>query len=122
MEKRIVLFRAVRELLINVIKHAKATQARVTIRREGKYLKISVEDNGVGFPDNKVFNKRANLEEVWGFGLFSIEERLHYYNGGIEIESEPGMPGKVSLTIPFDQAVQNPIEPDHEEIMANLAS
>jgi PAS domain S-box-containing protein len=122
MEKRIVLFRAVRELLINVLKHAKATQARVSIRREGKYLKISVEDNGVGFPDNKVFNKRASLEEVWGFGLFSIEERLHYYNGSIEIESGPGLPGKVNLIIPFDQAVPKPIEPDHEEIMANFAS
>jgi PAS domain S-box-containing protein len=121
-EKRIVLFRAVRELLINVIKHAKATQARVYLRREGKYFKISVEDNGVGFPADQVFNKRAHFEEVWGFGLFSIEERLHYYGGSIEIESGPGLPGKVNLTIPLDQAVEKPNDFDHEAIPVNLMS
>ncbi len=121
-EKRIVLFRAVRELLINVIKHAKATQARVYLRREGNYLKISVEDNGVGFPDDKFFNKRANFEEVWGFGLFSIEERLHYYGGNIEIESGPGFSGKVNLSIPFDQAVEKPTDLDHEAVPANFMS
>ena len=121
-EKRIVLFRAVRELLINVIKHAKATQARVYLRREGNYFKISVEDNGVGFPADQVFNKRANFEEVWGFGLFSIEERLHYYGGNIEIESGPGLPGKVNLIIPFDQAAEKPNEIDHEALPVNLMS
>lgn len=121
-EKRILLFRAVRELLINVIKHAKATQARVFIRREGKYLKITVDDNGVGFPAEKINNKRANLEEVWGFGLFSIEERLHYYGGSIEIESGPGMPGKVNLTIPFEQAAPTAQEPETEALAANYMS
>ena len=121
-EKRIVLFRAVRELLANVIKHAKATQARVYLRGEGKYFKISVEDNGVGFPADQVFNKRANFEEVWGFGLFSIEERLHYYGGSIEIESGPGLSGKVNLIIPFDQAVEKPTDLEHEAIPANFMS
>ncbi len=120
MEKRIVLFRAVRELLLNVIKHAKATQAKVCLRKEGRYLKISVEDNGVGFPAGKVANKRANLEEVWGFGLFSIEERLHYYGGSIEIESDPGSPGKVNLIIPIDQAPEKTEDVETTAIAANF--
>ncbi len=120
MEKRIVLFRAVRELLLNVIKHAKATQAKVCLRKEGRYLKIYVEDNGVGFPAGKVANKRANLEEVWGFGLFSIEERLHYYGGSIEIESDPGSPGKVNLIIPIDQAPEKTEDVETTAIAANF--
>ncbi|MCK5422269.1 MAG: PAS domain S-box protein, partial [Deltaproteobacteria bacterium] len=74
----ILLFRAVRELLINVTKHAKAQNVKVTARRDGENIKIFVEDDGVGFTVSK--NGSSNHKND-GFGLFSIEERLDSLGG-----------------------------------------
>ena len=48
-EARVLLFRAVRELLFNVLKHAQASCARVRMLRNGEHLRVIVEDDGVGF-------------------------------------------------------------------------
>lgn len=53
-EIRISLFKAVRELLINIIKHAKAHKARVSTRREDNTIRIAVEDDGVGFSFRRI--------------------------------------------------------------------
>ena len=47
-EQRVLLFSAVRELLINITKHAKAKNVHISLIREGNHLQISVEDDGVG--------------------------------------------------------------------------
>jgi len=95
-EIRVLLFQAVRELLVNVIKHAQATRVRVGIGREGTSLRIKVEDNGVGLP----VSLDAPLAGR-GFGLFSIRERLKYLGGHLEAESEPGQGTRVSLVVPL---------------------
>ena len=87
-EARVILFRAVRELLFNVLKHA-GKHARVTMRRNGEHLRVIVEDNGVGFAPDKL---AAASGEIEGFGLFSIRERLNYFGGQMEIESTPERP------------------------------
>ncbi|MDP3184147.1 MAG: PAS domain S-box protein, partial [Anaerolineales bacterium] len=73
-EARVLLFRAVRELLFNVLKHAQASCARVCMRRDGEHLRVIVEDNGVGFAPDKLGAAPGKIE---GFGLFSIRERLN---------------------------------------------
>ncbi len=93
---RIALFQAIRELLINVIKHAKATCARISVKYVGNSLRIVVQDDGLGFassPDERHWTMR-------GFGLFNIRERLHYLGAEISIESSPGKGTKVTLIIP----------------------
>ena len=97
-EARVLLFRAVRELLFNVLKHAQASCARVRLRRDGEQLRVIVEDNGVGFAPDKLGASSAKME---GFGLFSIRERLNYFGGRMEIESIPGQVTRVILTIPL---------------------
>jgi signal transduction histidine kinase len=93
-----LLFSAVRELLFNVLKHAQASRARVRLRKDGKQLRVIVEDNGVGFTPDKLGASSAKME---GFGLFSIRERLSYFGGRMEIESIPGQVTRVILTIPL---------------------
>ncbi|HEX5000395.1 MAG TPA: PAS domain-containing sensor histidine kinase [Terriglobia bacterium] len=91
-----VVFRIVRELLINVAKHAGVKLAMVSIRK-GSSLKITVEDSGAGFD----VTARSLSVEGGHFGLFSVRERLEYIGGAFKIESAPGAGTRASLTVPF---------------------
>jgi signal transduction histidine kinase len=97
-EARALLFRAVRELLFNVLKHSQASGARVCMRRTGEHLEVIVEDNGVGFTPDKPDGSSAKIA---GFGLFSIRERLNYFGGRMEINSTPGEVTRVILSLPL---------------------
>ena len=95
---RVILFRSIRELLINAAKHAKAQVVTVSLERVGDELQVSVDDDGVGM--------KLGLEEVEGFGLFSIQERLRHVGGDISILSEPGSGTSVQLRAPADDQAQ----------------
>jgi signal transduction histidine kinase len=94
----ILLYQTVRELLINIVKHAHAHTAKVHIKRDNDTIGIQVEDDGIGFNVDAIFNSR---QEPGGFGLFSIRERLHYLGGCITFNSAPAHGTKVSLTAPL---------------------
>jgi two-component system CheB/CheR fusion protein len=96
------LFRAVRELLINVAKHADVCEAAlVTAVSDTRMLTISVSDAGKGFDPS--FKLPAN--GVGGFGLLSIRERLGYLGGELEIRSNPGDGTSVILRVPLDDGL-----------------
>ncbi|GAG69770.1 unnamed protein product, partial [marine sediment metagenome] len=97
---RVLLFHMVRELLINITKHAQACHARVRMKRQDGDLRITVEDDGVGFDASQV---NADKWRTKGFGLFSIRERLHYIGGHMEIESKRGNGTQVILTTSLKQ-------------------
>ncbi len=97
-EVRVLLFQIVRELLVNIVKHAKSRHARVCIKRYGGNLQVTVEDDGVGFdPCGISFGKKRTE----GFGLFSIRERLRYIGGQFEIESKRGCGTKAIIVAPL---------------------
>ena len=110
-EARVLLFRAVRELLFNVLKHAQASCTKVCMRRVGEHLQIIVEDNGVGFAPDKLSAASGKIE---GFGLFSIRERLNYFGGRMEIESTPGEVTRVILSLP--------LQPDKKKRPSSMAT
>jgi len=93
---RIMLFRCVQELLMNMIKHAKASRAKVSVKYENKVLQVEVSDNGIGFDAGRCSHAPADSE---CFGLFSIKERLEYAGGKMEIVSGPGKGTRVKLSI-----------------------
>ncbi len=95
---RILLFRDVRELLTNVVRHAHAHKVKVSIRKVGSQISVSVEDDGVGFDPAEVASIGL---ETNGFGLFSIQERLEELGGHLEIEFEPGHGAKVTIMAPL---------------------
>jgi PAS domain S-box-containing protein len=95
---RVLLFRDVRELLVNVVRHANAKKVKVSIRKVGSEIHVSVEDDGVGFDVAKVVSASA---KTGGFGLFSIRERLEELGGHLEIDSEPGHGTRVTLMAPL---------------------
>jgi len=93
-----LLFQSIRELLINVIKHAQAEKVKVSITRKGSYFKISVEDNGIGFEPSQ---KGLHKDGTGGFGLFNIKERLNSIGGGFSIKSKPGQGTCIIMTLPL---------------------
>ena len=95
---RILLFRDVRELLINVVKHAQAHKVKVSIKKLGEQICITVEDDGVGFDPAEVLSMAAKRGE---FGLFSIRERLERLGGHLEIESKPGSGCRIKMMAPL---------------------
>ena len=97
-ELRVFLFRAVRELLMNVAKHAKTDRAKVSLSREGESIRINVEDAGVGF-DTAIIEAPSDTDR--GFGLFSILEHLRYLGGKLSIQSKPGQGTQVTLVAPL---------------------
>jgi PAS domain S-box-containing protein len=94
----VVLFQAVRELLANVGKHAKATRVKVELSRKEDSVHISVGDNGIGFDVNSIGGWG---NELGGFGLFSVRERLLLLGGRLEISSAPGSGTKITLVAPL---------------------
>lgn len=92
---KVLLFQMARELLVNVIKHAQASEVRLSVLREPEALAIEVEDDGIGFK-SAIF--RESPEGV--FGLFSIRERLRHIGGIIQIASSPEGGAKVTLWAP----------------------
>ena len=99
-DTRILLFQAVRELLINITKHAQARYARVHMERHDGDLRITVLDDGVGFDTSQI---SPGSKRIKGFGLFSIRERLHQTGGHIEVKSKRGRGTQVTLTVPLKQ-------------------
>jgi ligand-binding sensor domain-containing protein/signal transduction histidine kinase len=94
---RVLLFESVRELLFNVVKHARVQSATVSVRKvEEEMLEITVSDAGVGFDPASLKTSR----QAGGFGLFSIRERLRLIGGRLEIASAPGLGVRVKLLGP----------------------
>jgi len=103
---RLFLFQAIRELLLNTVKHARTDSANLQVFHSNGRIKIIVEDQGVGFdPDEKA----SGNEKRDGFGLFSIRERAELLRGQLEIQSEPGKGARFTIEIPFiDLWVETP--------------
>ncbi len=93
-----LLFRSVRELLINVIKHAKARRIHVRLHQQDSTLEIIVKDDGIGFdPDAAA----VSAVKSGGFGLFSIRERIERLGGEMFIQSDTDKGTSIQLKVPI---------------------
>jgi PAS domain S-box-containing protein len=83
----VVLYRIVRELLHNVVKHARARHARLSLESAGGEIRITLDDDGVGFDAT---GAGESFDTDGGFGLFSIHQQLNLIGGRLEIDSSTG--------------------------------
>ena len=95
---RMALFRAASELLNNIVKHAGAERARVSIRKVDDRVQVEVEDDGRGF---ETLDGRFSATESGGFGLFSIRQRMEFLGGSVSIDSRLNRGTRVVLTAPL---------------------
>lgn len=99
-ELKAFLFRALRELLMNVVKHAQTSEVKVsTSFSDQRILRLTVTDHGKGFDSESQSFK--NWKDT-PFGLFSLKERLKSLGGHIDIYSKIGQGTQVVLLIPVD--------------------
>lgn len=93
------LFRAVRELLTNVVKHSEATEARVSASIIKGDLRVVVRDNGKGI------HRLSDIEysgKEFSFGLFSISEQARALGGSMRIGRNRGGGARISVTVPLN--------------------
>jgi signal transduction histidine kinase len=106
----VLLFQTVRELLQNVVKHARSKRATVRCAVNNDALSLDVIDPGVGFEVHSI--DRLPTRQG-GFGLFNIRERLKLMGGSIDIHSIVGEGTTVRIRVPlksqhglFDEALR----------------
>ena len=101
---RIFLFRAVRELLLNSVKHAVGSAVHVTMRhlRPDK-VRIIVADAGPGFDPTSLDDKRTGPQT---FGLLNIRDRVRSFGGKFHINSGPKRGTRITLCLPRGSAAQ----------------
>jgi signal transduction histidine kinase len=107
---QVLLFQTVRELLQNVIKHARSKRATVRCAVNQDQLVLDVLDPGVGFEVDSISRLPTRHG---GFGLFNIRERLKLMGGSIDIHSVIGEGTTVRIHVPlksqhglFDEALR----------------
>jgi signal transduction histidine kinase len=84
---KVLLYRVVSELLINVGKHSRAKTVRLTLQREADRFTTIVEDDGVGFEPARI---EASLGSEGGIGLFRAREEMERIGGWFKVDSAPG--------------------------------
>jgi signal transduction histidine kinase len=89
---RVPVYQAIRELLVNAIKHSRAKEIEIHLRRTPGEAIATVRDDGIGFDPSDV--KPPGKEG--GFGLFNIRESIEGIGGEFTVESKPG--GGTSMT------------------------
>ena len=103
-DKAVLLYQSVRELLFNVVKHADADRASVSVQVMPEHeLRITVTDQGQGFD----LAATMTTEPIsTGYGLFSIRERMAVMGGTLTLASAPGQGTRVMIAIPYRQVVE----------------
>ena len=97
LEMRILVFKLIRELLRNVVKHSRVNAATVNVSMTPRHLRLEVIDDGVGF------EWQLSLFETprEGFGLWSVAERIREADGEMTVDTAPGHGCKVSVVFPL---------------------
>ena len=101
---RTTIFRAVRELLINVAKHAGTNSAQINCHQsDAGQFSISVTDQGVGF---EYQDESSSPARGSGFGLLSVHERIELIGGQMSVDTSPGYGTTVTIVYPADKNAQ----------------
>ncbi len=94
----LALYRIVQEALINIAKHARASEVFISLINKGESLALSIEDNGVGFDRQKLAISENGKSLL---GIYIMEERAVQVGGDLTIESQPGKGTQVMAEIPL---------------------
>lgn len=101
----LALYRIAQECLQNVVKHARATNARLTFTVGEDAARLEIADNGIGFD---TFEHPLGADEMGGYGLLSMAERAEIVGGRLNIRSRPGTGTSVTATIPLPASATDP--------------
>lgn len=86
------IYRVIQEALVNIIKHAKATKVDVQLLLDSDSIRVTIEDNGVGFNEDQI---------IQGIGLRNMRSRIEVLKGTLVMDSSIGDGTFIELTIPI---------------------
>jgi signal transduction histidine kinase len=95
---KITVFRIIQESLNNIIKHSNATHVNIHLHFDEKNVRISVFDNGIGFDQDQIQQRRTSRPSL---GLAGMEERAALLGGTVTVQSRPGYGTEVEAKIPY---------------------
>jgi signal transduction histidine kinase len=87
------IYRIVQEALTNIDKHAKASHARIKLKRHQNKLELTISDNGNGLDVQKALNSKS-------MGIFGMQERIKNWDGDFVLSSSSeGTEMKISIKL-----------------------
>ena len=95
--QRITVFRAIQEALANIREHSGATSVVVRLRARRSAIEVQISDDGMGFEVERALAKAAQRGRL---GLVGIAERVRMVGGTFQLESAPGGPTALKITLP----------------------
>jgi two-component system, NarL family, sensor histidine kinase UhpB len=90
------LFRIIQEALTNVSRHSGATRVSINIRKQTKYLKVVIKDNGTGITKSEINNQAS-------YGLMGMDERVKTLGGILTIEGKKDEGTTVKFRVPLEE-------------------
>jgi PAS domain S-box-containing protein len=96
-EVEIACFRIAQEALTNVVRHARAGQASITLKRGASVVELCIQDDGIGFVADTISSPANGGTSI---GLTSMQERAKLLGGSVKITSAPRCGTKVIATLP----------------------
>ena len=105
-----VFYRVAQEALNNVLKHAHASRVDVLVEARDGFVRLVIEDNGVGFDLGE-----RDVARDKGIGIIGMHERASLIGAALQIESQPGQGTAVYLEAPVASPTGGHRQPSHEE-------
>ena len=102
--QRIAILRILQGALANVRRHSGARHVRVELVAAGDSFELTVEDDGRGFDVADAFADSARRGRL---GLVSMSERVRLLGGEFDLDSRPGGPTRVSISLQSQPAVEH---------------
>jgi signal transduction histidine kinase len=100
-QDEISIYRIVQESINNIVKHAQATDARLSVDRNGREVQLRILDNGCGFRP-AVLNSSDGRTS--GFGLAGMAERVRMMGGSLIVDSTPGNGTTITVKLNVQEA------------------
>jgi signal transduction histidine kinase len=96
------VFLIFKESINNIVKHSKATEAKIKLQISDEFLTLKITDNGLGFDSEKDYENSFSSISMGKNGILSMQKRAAEMNGELEIISKPGHGTTVELKLPME--------------------
>jgi signal transduction histidine kinase len=90
----IALYRMVQEALTNIARHARASEVRIELRQAGGALRLTVQDDGVGFAESSMYREGSH-------GLMGLRERAYMLGGELQVGNARNGGGRITVRLPL---------------------
>ncbi|MCH2172726.1 ATP-binding protein [Myxococcota bacterium] len=97
-----LLFRSIRELLRNALKHAEASEIFISLSESSEGVGVDVTDDGIGF---EVKEAARTIDGSTRFGLLSVREGIAHVGGVLTIRSKPGRGTTAHIFVPSEKGL-----------------